>query len=35
MFTPSEENVDKEAAKNLNVSGYIIMPLKLSNPSSD
>ncbi|MEO6406289.1 MAG: response regulator [Ferruginibacter sp.] len=34
ILTTSEEKIDKEAAKNLGVSGYIIKPLKLSNPSS-
>jgi CheY-like chemotaxis protein len=34
IITTSEENVDKQAAKNLGVSGYIIKPFKLNNPSS-
>jgi len=34
IITTSEEKVDKEAAKQLGVSGYIIKPLKLNNPSS-
>ncbi|HVK96511.1 MAG TPA: response regulator [Flavisolibacter sp.] len=34
IITTSEEKVDKNAAKELGVSGYIIKPLKLNNPSS-
>jgi CheY-like chemotaxis protein len=34
IITTSEEKVDREAAKKLNVSGYIVKPLKLNNPSS-
>jgi CheY-like chemotaxis protein len=34
IITTSEEKVDREAAKNLGVSGYIVKPLKLNNPSS-
>jgi CheY-like chemotaxis protein len=34
IVTTSEEKVDKEAAKSLGVSGYIVKPLKLNNPSS-
>jgi len=34
IITTSEEKVDKEAAKNLGVSGYIVKPFKLNNPSS-
>lgn len=34
MVTTSEEKIDKEAAARLGVSGYIVKPLKLSNPSS-
>jgi CheY-like chemotaxis protein len=34
VITTSEEKVDKEAAAKLGVSGYIVKPLKLSNPSS-
>lgn len=34
IVTTSEERVDKEAAKKLGVSGYIVKPLKLNNPSS-
>jgi CheY-like chemotaxis protein len=34
IITTSEERVDREAAKKLGVSGYIVKPLKLNNPSS-
>jgi CheY-like chemotaxis protein len=34
MLTTSEEKVDKEAARNLGISGYIVKPLKFNNPSS-
>ena len=34
VITTSEERIDKEAAKNLGVSGYIIKPFKINNPSS-
>ncbi len=34
IITTSEEKVDKDAAKRLQVSGYIVKPLKLNNPSS-
>lgn len=34
IITTSEEKVDKEAAQKLGVSGYIVKPLKLNNPSS-
>ena len=34
IITTSEEEVDKTAAEKLGVSGYIIKPLKLNNPSS-
>jgi CheY-like chemotaxis protein len=34
MLTTSEEKEDKELAKKLGVSGYIVKPLKLNNPSS-
>ncbi len=34
VLTTSEETVDKEAAKKVGVSGYIVKPLKLNNPSS-
>jgi CheY-like chemotaxis protein len=34
IITTSEEKVDREAAKKLGVSGYIVKPLKLNNPSS-
>ena len=34
IITTSDEKTDHDAAKNLGASGYIIKPLKLSNPSS-
>lgn len=34
MLTTSEDQVDKKIAKDLGISGYIIKPLKLNNPSS-
>jgi CheY-like chemotaxis protein len=34
VVTTSEEKVDKEAAQKLGISGYIVKPLKLNNPSS-
>ena len=34
VVTTSDERVDKEATKKLGVSGYIVKPLKLNNPSS-
>ena len=34
MVTTSGEQVDKQAARGLGVSGYIEKPLKLSNPNS-
>lgn len=34
MITTSEEQVDKDAAKNLGVSGYIVKPFSINNPSS-
>ena len=34
IITTSDEKNDHDAAKKLGVSGYIIKPLKLSNPSS-
>ena len=34
IITTSEERVDKEEAKMLGVSGYIVKPLKLNTPSS-
>jgi CheY-like chemotaxis protein len=34
IVTTSEEKVDKEEAERLGVSGYIVKPLKLNNPSS-
>jgi CheY-like chemotaxis protein len=35
IITTSDEPVDREAATSLGVSGYIIKPLKLNNPSKD
>ena len=34
MVTTSDERIDRESAKKLKVSGYIVKPLKLNNPSS-
>lgn len=34
IITTSDENADKETARSLGVSGYIIKPLKLNNASS-
>jgi CheY-like chemotaxis protein len=34
IITTSDENVDRTAAKALGISGYIVKPLKLNNPSS-
>jgi CheY-like chemotaxis protein len=34
IITTSDEKVDREAAKALGVSGFIVKPLKLNNPSS-
>lgn len=34
IITTSDENADRQAAKALGVSGYIIKPLKLNNASS-
>jgi CheY-like chemotaxis protein len=34
VVTTSEEKIDKEAAQKLGISGYIVKPLKLNNPSS-
>jgi len=34
IVTTSDERIDREAAKKLGVSGYIVKPLKLNNPSS-
>jgi CheY-like chemotaxis protein len=34
IITTSDENVDRIAAKELGISGYIVKPLKLNNPSS-
>jgi CheY-like chemotaxis protein len=34
IITTSEEKEDKEVARKLGVSGYIVKPLKFNNPSS-
>jgi len=34
MITTSDEQVDKQAAKKLGVSGYIVKPFKVNTPSS-
>lgn len=34
MITTSVEKVDRDTAKSLGVSGYIVKPLKLTNPNS-
>jgi CheY-like chemotaxis protein len=34
IITTSDEKVDRLAAKELGISGYIVKPLKLNNPSS-
>ncbi len=34
IITTSEEKIDKEEAKRLGASGYLVKPLKLNNPSS-
>ena len=34
IITTSEEKEDREATKQLGVSGYIVKPLKFNNPSS-
>jgi CheY-like chemotaxis protein len=34
IITTSDEKVDRIAAKELGISGYIVKPLKLNNPSS-
>ena len=34
IITTSDEKVDRMAAKDLGISGYIVKPLKLNNPSS-
>ena len=34
IITTSDERADREAVKKLGVSGYIVKPLKLNNPSS-
>lgn len=34
MLTTSEDHLDKKVASDLGISGYIIKPLKLNNPSS-
>ena len=34
IITTSDEKVDRMAAKDMGISGYIVKPLKLNNPSS-
>jgi CheY-like chemotaxis protein len=34
IITTSDEKIDRTAAKALGISGYIVKPLKLNNPSS-
>ena len=34
VITSSDERVDREATQSLGISGYIVKPLKLNNPSS-
>jgi CheY-like chemotaxis protein len=34
VITSSDERVDREATRSLGISGYIVKPLKLNNPSS-
>jgi len=34
IITTSDEKIDRVAAKELGISGYIVKPLKLNNPSS-
>lgn len=34
VITTSEEKIDRETANRLGVSGYIVKPFKLNNPSS-
>lgn len=34
MITTSDEKVDRDQARQLGVSGYIVKPFKLNNPSS-
>ena len=34
IITTSDEKVDRTSAKELGISGYIVKPLKLNNPSS-
>jgi CheY-like chemotaxis protein len=34
IITTSDEKVDKDTAKSLGVSGYIVKPFKLNNPAS-
>ena len=34
IVTTSDERIDREATKKIGISGYIVKPLKLNNPSS-
>lgn len=34
IITTSEEKVDRDAARQLGISGYLVKPLKLNNPGS-
>ena len=34
IVTTSDERIDRESTKKLGISGYIVKPLKLNNPSS-
>lgn len=34
IVTTSDERIDRESTRNLGISGYIVKPLKLNNPSS-
>jgi CheY-like chemotaxis protein len=34
IVTTSDDRVDRDAAKELGISGYIVKPLKLNNPTS-
>lgn len=34
IISTSDQGIDRETAKNLGISGYIVKPLKLNNPKS-